>query len=116
MSYPKLESLTQITWTDDRDTTQKLKILSTVSTKWRNIGIHLGQKLTDLDGYQKMEGNDNNGCCGRVFDHWINDGGHVDYPVTWKGVEDLLIDIEHAGAAVELRKALVTMNIWQGDV
>ena len=114
MSHPKLELLTQIAWVSVQGT-QKLEILNTVSAKWRNIGILLGQKIADLDRYQKIEGNDNKGCCIRVFNHWIDSGGHVDYPVTWKGLEDLLHDIEHGGAAEKLKNALVNLGIWQED-
>lgn len=50
---PKLELLTQIAWTNVQGA-QKLEILNTVSAKWRNIGILLGQKIADLDRYQKI--------------------------------------------------------------
>ena len=76
----------------------------------------LGQKIADLDRYQKIEGNDNNGCCIRVFDQWINGGGHVDYPVTWKGLKSLLYDISHGGAAEKLSDALIALGIWQEDI
>lgn len=112
VSHPKLEVLTLITWRDGHGKDQRLEILKTVSARWRDVGVLLGQKLSELDGYQRMENNDIGGCCTRVFSHWIDDNGHSPkYPLSWEGLERLLRDIEHGGAADNLKNALASMRI-----
>ncbi len=85
----------------------QLKICSRVSAKWRDLGKLVGLGYSDFDRFSKIEQNDPLICCDRVFDAWINKGGHGGrYPLTWQGLYNLLSDIEHQGVASDLETAL----------
>lgn len=111
--FPKLDTLTLMTWFDENGREQRLEIINIVSVQWRRIGLLLGQTLGELDGYQRLEGNDNSGCCTRVFYRWINNNGHPPhYPLSWEGGEKLLRDIQHNRAADKLKNALFYLGVW----
>ena len=78
-----------------------LNVLKKVSSQWRTIGIRTGQ-ADSLDNYQQMAMLDNTVCCQKVFQAWINNGGHEKYPLTWQGLYDILCDIDHRGIANEI--------------
>jgi hypothetical protein len=78
-------------------------IISKVSSQWRPLGLRFGLSTNTLDGYEKKAMLDNDTCCEKVFDHWINNGGHPPtYPLSWKGLHAVLCDIGHRGTAQEL--------------
>jgi hypothetical protein len=39
-----------------------------------------------------------------VFAHWINDGGTVKYPHSWRGLYDLLCAVGHRETAITVIK------------
>ena len=41
-----------------------------------------------------------------MFEEWLSNGGHPDYPVTWDGVCELLSDVQKAEMAKKLKEAL----------
>ena len=94
----------------DRSHERKLEIIDTVSSQWRKIGQLIGLSMSQLDNYRQTESN-NVVRCSRVFDSWINNNGHLNYPLSWEGLEKLLHDIEHARTADKLRKALASLGI-----
>jgi hypothetical protein len=56
-----------------------------------------------LDNYERRAMLDNNTCCERVFSEWIDNDGTELYPVTWKGVYDVLCAIGHRGIANRMK-------------
>ena len=117
MEYPRLDTLTLITWVDGEEREQRLEVIKTISAQWRQIGLLLGQILSELDSYQRMENNSNVGCCTRVFSRWINNNGHPPkYPLSWEGLEGLLRDIEHGRAADNLKNGLACMGIMNSKL
>ena len=83
------------------------KILTKISTNWRTIGIHFGLSLAELDNFERRAMLDNYRCCTDVFNHWIqNDGHEPKYPLSWRGLYDLLCHIEHRSTAEDLRRKL----------
>ena len=69
----------------------------------------MGQDLSTLQRDRMVTLNDNMQCCEQVFDRWIKGGGSPpDFPLTWKGVYDLLNAVEYGEEAKHLRKALAT--------
>ena len=109
VAVPKLDLLTLIRWKDHRSHERKLEIIETVSSQWRKIGQLLGLSISQLDGYWQRDSS-NTMCCSRVFDFWINSNGHLNYPLSWGGLEKLLCDIGHARAANKLMKALASLG------
>lgn len=72
----------------------------------------MGQSTNDLDGYDRrsMLANDTN--CERVFDHWVNNDGHPpNYPLSWKGVYDVLSAVDHRGTANNMKEELNSRGI-----
>ena len=86
-------------------------VFGKVNATWREIGIRFGIGLGTLDGYQRMEMLDNAGCCVRVFDSWIAKSGTTNYPMSWKGVYDVLCDVGHRGAADDMKADLAREGI-----
>lgn len=91
------------------DLTQ-LGIVEKVSPDWRRIGCLLGQSQSALDNYERQEMRNTITCCTKVFDHWINDNGSKNYPLSWNGVNQLLCKIEHRGTAQEMKTSLHTQG------
>ena len=89
----------------------QLGIINRVYAKWRQLGVRLGQSMGDLDNYERKEMFDKIKCCMRVFDSWINSGGTSVYPLSWKGVYDVLCDIDDQGTAEDMKSAVATMEI-----
>ena len=55
-------------------------------------------------------------CCLDVFDDWIKRKGEsIDYTVTWNGLHELLVDINHVATAECLNRALQTVGIDISD-
>ena len=79
-----------------------------VSSEWRKLGRYLGQSTSELDSYSRESMLNNNTCCKRVFNHWINNDGHPPhYPLTWKGLYDVLCAIGHRGTAENMKETLL---------
>ena len=63
--------------------------------------------MNDLDGYDRRSMLTNETNCYRVFDHWVNNDGYPpNYPLSWKGVYDVLCAIDHRGTANNMKKVL----------
>lgn len=86
-------------------------IINKVSSKWMDIGLRFGLSMNELDGFRTREMLDNTGCCVRVFDSWINNGGTAAYPVTWRSIYNVLCDIGNRGAANEMKTDLAKAGI-----
>ena len=72
----------------------------------------LGQEMGDLDNYQQRVDSSMVDCCRRVFNRWINNNGYPpEYPLSWAGLEKLLNNVQHGGAADSLKKALSSKGI-----
>ena len=67
----------------------------------------LGLSSSDLDYFRTKAMLDNLICCEWVFDRWINNGGHPPkYPLSWKGVYDVLCAIELCGIANDMKEKI----------
>ena len=83
-----------------------------VSTEWKEIGRLVGLDEPDLTRFKKLEQSDIYECCVRVFRHWIdNDGYSPKYPLSWKGLHDLLYDIDHEALANDLKLTLASKGV-----
>ena len=77
-----------------------------ISDQWFRLGIRVGIDPAMLDHYRLITVLDNNKCIERVFQHWIDSGGSPHYPVTWRGVYDVLNDIDCNAIAEDIAKRL----------
>jgi ankyrin len=109
---PDLEFLTLFKWRDAHGAEQELRIVSTVSAKWRELGLLVGLISSELEGFDRKSLHHNFDCCVHVFTHWFNNGGHPPkYPLSWKGLFDLLCDIKYRTIANDLEAALASRGV-----
>jgi hypothetical protein len=108
---PDLEFLTLFKWKDAQGVQRELRITSTVSDKWRDLGSRVGLITAQLERFKSRSLRDNDECCVHVFTHWYNNDGYGGYPLTWKGLYDLLCDIKHKKVAKDLEAALGSCGV-----
>lgn len=106
LSGPILSDLLLYKWTDVKGRSRSLKIVESVSSKWWELGLMTGQNMEMLENYRQKTLNNNVECCKHVFNYWLN--RPKNYPVTWDGLRDLLIDLEMKNVERTLRVALAT--------
>ena len=102
-----MKTLTLLKWKDRSGQAQKLRLLSRVMSKWKQLGTLLG--LSDggeLDGWDSQYRGDAAECCMKVMQHWLGGGSEEDYPPTWEGLCTLLEDAELTEVAVKLKEAV----------
>ena len=98
-------------WKDESGVEQKLRIIETMSSQWQDLATLLGLSMSQMDGIKKESLMEDKQCCLRVFDRWIISNGTTDYPNTWRGLHELLEDIEHRALAEKVKTALQTVGI-----
>ncbi len=77
---------------------------------WNSIGTALAISNAELAGYKKRHMEDSNDCIREVYSRWLENGGQLansrTYPVSWKGLYNLLLDCELQELAEKLCEAL----------
>ena len=70
--------------------------------------MRLGIELNQLDNWEsEYRGPDcANNCWNRVMNYLLKNASQTDYPATWKGVIELLEDVELSEVAESLKKVL----------
>jgi hypothetical protein len=78
-------------------------IINRVKEKWEQIADLLGQ-TADVASIRRKHVMDDYSCCSTVFQAWINNAGCDAYPVTWKGLRDILCheNVRHRRIARDL--------------
>ena len=72
--------------------------------------------MHQVDGISQQCLMESEQCCLRVFDHWImSNGEFTDYPITWNGLHELLVDVGHRALAKLMEHALRTVGIDISD-
>lgn len=106
MNPPSLIDLLLLTWEDDQGDTHRFRLLNLISGKWHQAGILLGHNSDSLINI-KQKTVDNEERFQDVLSQWIdNDGYPPKYPLTWKGIFELLYDLGRGKIAEELKQAL----------
>ena len=78
------------------ETITKLRIVGKICDKYQALGVRLGMKLSKIRSYYQRSCMDSEATCNSILDDWVNKGGHPPhYPLSWKGLYDLLVDIGH---------------------
>ena len=101
-----MKYLRLIVWTDQKGKEHRFKLIDKVSSKWKDIGFQIDLTTNTLDGIGTQNAHDPTECWTVVMGKWLAGQGAEDYPVTWKGLCDLLKDIEASLYATELMKAI----------
>ena len=85
---------------------KRLKLVDTILNEWKEVGKILGISQPKLDAWWTQTSNDPKRCCDNVMAHWLQNPPD-EYPLTWRGLIDLLEDVDKFGALVqELKTAL----------
>ena len=116
VSSLSLSELTLLKWKDTQGQTQKLNIINQIASEWWNVGILLGFSMPKLETLQQKALNDSIQSCRHVFSQWIDNNGHPRYPLSWSGLQELLIDIQKDTLARQLAEALESKTTPSSEV
>ena len=81
-----------------------------ISLRWRDIGELIGLSFHQLDCMAREHHNIHIDCCRAVLGHWL-DNPPKEYPITWRGLIELLQDSELGQLVSELKTVLSKSNI-----
>ena len=101
-----MAELQLIRWSD-RGQEKQLKVIETIASKWKKLGITFGVPQSVLNGYEQ-EHRDQELRCYAVLQRWLEDGSTPkdNYPVSWNGLIKALNDSSLSVVADELKNAL----------
>ena len=106
---PNMPLLQLLKWKKD-STLDRLRIMRDSSSVWENIGTVLTISDAELAGFKKKHMEDSNDCIREVYSKWLSNGGRMGnastYPVSWRGLYNILCDCELQGLADQLCEAL----------
>ena len=85
----------------------KLRIVQEIGSKSESFGLLLGLNMAQLDNFRRISFNDSFSVCNHIFQHWIDQNGHPNYPLSWKGLYDLLVAIGHRGTADKMMSKIL---------
>ena len=105
-AHPTLGSLELIKWKSEKGQVKHLRIKESICNEWRVIGHLLGIPHYLLDAWGTTHGQNPLICIDYVLSHWIEEKSNKQYSVSWKGLYELLIDIQCSEIAYELQRAL----------
>ena len=103
VAKPDSTNLTVIRWKIEGGELKKFKLKSSVFHKWRKLGNLVQCSRQQLEVWAKEKEAED--CCEAVFTHWLDHPPYY-YPVTWDGLNELLIDSELGEIAADLRIAV----------
>ena len=115
-----ISHLQLIRYCDHASNKQALRLLQCLAPKWRKVGGILGLHRAVIQTIENPgSGRDPEDCIRQVFMKWLDDApqmpNHRQYPLTWRGLHNLLLDSDNAEAAGELKVALSSQfNTVQG--
>ena len=113
---PKLPRLTishlqLITYGNHANDKQDLRLLQCLAMKWKRVGEILGLHRALIQNIENPGSRKcPEDCIRQVFVKWLDNASQLPnyslYPLTWRGLYNLLSDSEHGEAASELKVAL----------
>ncbi len=84
-----MSKLLNVQWYDDCKKCYQMSIVNEGCAKWHDIGL-----LIDMQIGLSQDKHDNTSCFTKVLEHWISTGGNANYPATWIGLQNILLDSE----------------------
>lgn len=84
---------------------KSFRLVSMVDSKWRKFGYEVNLTHNQLDGMDRRHHRDNTLCWCQVMSHWMDSE-----EVTWEKIYNKLKDINCAGVAQSLKRALFSAN------
>ena len=99
-----LANLLLMKWKDVDGIEHTFRLIDHVGSQWERIGIMLGITMSMLKKWDQQHRGDVTLCWGELVGHWKESGGTPDYPHTWYGLYQLLLDIEYGLVAENMMK------------
>ena len=81
-----------------------------ISSKWREIGELIGLSVPILTGIGTEHRDNSLKCCRAVLDYWL-ENPPTEYPITWRGLIELLKDCKLGQVVSELQSVLSKTNL-----
>ena len=97
----QLRYLNLIKWTDEGGKTQRFYLMERISSKWRDLGVLIGLSVSDLDNIATEHRDKPLECCRAVVGRWLSNPPK-EYPITWRGLFELLEDCKLGQVVSEL--------------
>jgi hypothetical protein len=105
-----LKHLNLIRWRDGRGETQRFYLMENISPNWRGVGELIGLSVPALRNIATDHHDKSLECCRAVFGHWL-ENPPTDYPITWRGLIELLKDCKLGQVVSELQSVLSETNL-----
>ena len=103
-----LNSLSLLKWKDKHGKEQRLRLVEKVSCKWLEFGLAVGMEMDLLKAWERQYHEDGRRCWLEVMECWLNMAGTGDYPTTWEGLCQLVVDVGYKEVSKELKTALAS--------
>ena len=100
MKYLKL-----IKWGGETERFKRFFLMENISPNWRDIGELIGLPVSALRNIATEHRDKPLDCCRAVLGHWL-ENPPKEYPITWKGLIELLKDCKLGQVVSELRSIL----------
>ena len=90
---------------------QTLRLLQCLAPRWKKVGEILGLDRAVIQTIENPgSGRDPEACIHQVFVKWLDNApalpNYRQYPLTWRGLYNLLLDSDNTAAAFELKDAI----------
>lgn len=103
MKRPTLKEFQALKWKEADDKVKRIRIMDTVASEWRQFGIALGLRSSNIDTI-KAECNRNvKTCTERLFNLWVHRAGNC----SWDGLLEALENAGFNNLVQDLQKALL---------
>ena len=105
-----MKHLNLIKWNDGGGETQRFYLMENISPNWRGIGELIGLSMPVLKNIATKHRDEPLECCRDVLRHWL-ENPPSDYPITWRGLIELLKDCKLGQIVSELESVLTKSNL-----
>ena len=104
---PEMRELQLIKWYKGGQE-KHLRIKASAAPRWKDLGTTFGISPAELQGFERQNMLDQEGCCYAVLQRWLQNGSQPRdaYAVTWRGLIQALRDTSLREIADELQTAL----------
>ena len=104
-----IKTLHLLKWEDEQGIEQTFCLSNKVKSRWKDFGTLLNL-VDEVDAWDDKYRGDPDSCWKKVMKHWLDGGSEEDYPPTWEGLYDLLVDVRCSIVAKELKKVVEIVN------
>ena len=90
----------------------QMGIAEQISSDYQTLGILVGISLSQVESYRQQSFMNTTHTCNFILDEWISKNGHPPmYPLTWKGLYNILCKMNFKKVAEKLKSELSIKGI-----